>query len=114
MVGREFDCIGNNFLVAEGTANTAAAAASTRFGGGMGTLAVNADEGVLTLEIFNIDPDVIDASVTGYFSMTEAQRAVQDAGASFLVDWEIEFEEDGVDYLLTAQQILAGVNWTEF
>ena len=112
MVGREFDCISSSFLVAAGTAITDVAAASSRFSGGMGDLAVDGDEGVLTLEVFNVDPEVVYITITGYFSVTEAQRAVEDAGASFLVDWEIEFTEGDVDYSLTAQQVLAGTNWT--
>lgn len=110
-VGREFDFILSGFVVAAGTATTSQGAASTRFSGGMGQLQINGDEATVVLDIANVDPSVVDAQLIGYFSVSDAQRAVTDASTSFMVLWEIEFTEADVTYMLNAQQLLSGTSW---
>jgi hypothetical protein len=112
LVGREFDFTTAGFTIAPGTVSSAAAGGSPRFGASSGTLETSGDTATVVLNITSRDGSVTSPQATGTFSLSDAQRAVNDAGASFTVDWELDFEENGTPYSISVEQVLSGTNWT--
>jgi len=110
-IAREFDFIQPGFMVSAGTITATTAAASQSFGDGTGQLQVLGDQATAELNISSRDPQISDATITGSFSLSQAQAALNDAGRSFTVNWEFEFSANGLPVSLSAEQTLSGTNW---
>jgi hypothetical protein len=110
-IAREFDFIQPGFSISPGTITATTAAASQSFGEGTGLLQVAGDQATAELTVSSRDAQVSDATLTGSFSLSQAQAAVSDAGRSFTVIWEFEFSNGGLPVSISAEQTLSGTNW---
>ena len=74
--------------------------------GGMGL------DSTVELNIESFDPSVTNVVLTGRFSASDAQEAIDIAGSSFTMSWDMSWDQDGTAVELSADQIMSGTNWT--
>lgn len=110
-IAREYDLIQPGYTVGAGPITAATAAASQSFGPASGQLTVAGDLATAAFSVDSFDADVSEVTMTGTFSLSQAQAAVSDAGRSFIVSWEFEFDSSGMPVSISAEQTLSGTNW---
>lgn len=110
-IAREFDFIQTGYTVAAGAVSADTAAASQSYGAGSGQLTVAGDAATVELTVASREVDVSDVTMTGTFSVSQAQAAVSDSGRSFTVVWEFEFTSGVLPVDIIADQTLSGTNW---
>jgi hypothetical protein len=110
-IAREFDFIQPGFTVGAGAISAATAAASQSFGSATGQLTVVGDTATAELTVESREVDVSDVTMTGTFSLSQAQAAVADSGRSFTVTWEFEFTAGVIPVDIIAEQTLSGSGW---
>lgn len=111
-ISRIYDLTPGGFTLLTGPATTVATGIGN-FGGGNGNvdLAGLGQQATITLNISADDPRYSSVEMDGVFNPSEAQTAIDLPGASFIVEWTITWEDDGLPYILTAVQSLAGTDW---
>jgi len=111
-VGRIYDLTPAGYTIVSGAASSAPGGFGD-FGGGNGSVTVNAGMGQSTieLEIASFDPDVGNVVLLGRFNASEAQQAVDSPGASYTIAWDLSWEQDGTVYEVSAEQAVSGTDW---
>lgn len=118
--GREYDFTPAGFqIAATAAALTMPGKADPRFAGGHGPLElVQLDEkdnfntiGRVNYSIVSNDTAITNVTLSCSFSRPQAQNAINTPGISFAVNWRISFTLDGSARVLTADQVLYGVDF---
>ena len=111
--GRRYDFTETNFVIADGTEAYSAGSSEMPFASGTGDIMVVGNTVTVELDIINtpIDRDLSDVTLTGTFDLDQALLAIDDAAVSFVVDWVLSWDEDGVFYDLDVLQSLTGSDW---
>jgi hypothetical protein len=110
-IAREFDLIQSGYTVGPGAITSVIGAASQSYGPASGQLTVVGDQATAQLTVESREVDISDVTLTGTFSLSQAQAAVSDSGRSFTVSWEFEFTAGVVPVDITAEQTLSGTSW---
>ncbi len=109
--GRSYDFTQSGFEITPGGVDSSGPGGSL-FGLGSGTLALNGDNVTVNMEITSADPNVTNAHMTGTFSLAQASSAIINPGASFVVNWLLNFDALGSPVSLSADQTLNGTDFT--
>ncbi|MBN2082347.1 hypothetical protein JW859_09095 [bacterium] len=111
-IGREYDLVNNGFAIASGNVTSAFASADPLFGNGTGTQTVAGDIVTVTLTVASNDTLLSDVTLTGVYSLSQAQAAISDAGRTFVINWTFDYQNDGAAVNITAEQTAYGTSWT--
>lgn len=111
-ISRIYDMTPGGFTLLSGTATTDSSGLGD-FGAGNGVVDL-AGLGQLATINFSItadDPRYSSVEMAGVFNPSEAQSAIDLPGTSFVVEWTVSWEDDGMPYSLIAEQSLSGTDW---
>lgn len=112
MVNRTYDFTETGFIIQAGMASTEAGG-NVNFGAGTGLVQVNGANGTIALGVAPSDPDYSNVDLFGTFSVANAQSAVDNAGNTFTVRWEMSYSYAGTDYEIHFDQVLTGSDFRQ-
>jgi hypothetical protein len=112
MVNRSYDFTESGYTIAPGNASTSAGG-NVSFGSGTGMISLSAGSGAVSLFIQSLDPLYSGAELSGSFQQLAAQSAIDNAGNTFTVSWELFYTYAGQDYEIHFTQVLTGTDFRE-
>ena len=112
MVNRTFDLTPSGFVLQSATASTAAGG-NVNFGSGTGTVNLTGDSGLLVLGIAPADPSYSNVDLSGTFSAAAAQSAIDNAGNTFTVNWEMSYTHGAISYEIHFESTLTGADFRQ-
>ena len=74
-----------------------AAGGNVNFGEGTGLVSISGDNGSISLGIAPSNPSYSNVDLSGSFSVAAAQAAVDNAGDTFIVQWQMTYTNAGTD-----------------
>jgi hypothetical protein len=110
---RGYDFTSTGYTLTSGQATSWAILDSSDFTDGIGPLTIDGASSTVQFDVQSADPSVTNVQLSGTFDATEAQLAIDNPGASFIIQWTISWEVGGAPFTLTAEQTLLGSDWVE-
>jgi len=111
MVNRAYDFTESGFTLNSGNASTTAPG-NVSFGSGSGQLTLGGSTAAVDLFIQTLDPLYSGAELSGSFSATSAQSAIDNAGNTFTVSWVLFYTTGGQEYEIHFSQVLTGTDFS--
>lgn len=112
MVNRTFDFMETGFTIQSGLASTSAPG-NVNFGMGSGSVSINGTTGTISLGVAPASPLYSNVDLVGTFNPQAAQSAVDNAGNTFTVQWEMSYSFDGRAYEIHFEQVMTGTDFRE-
>ncbi|MCB1221732.1 MAG: hypothetical protein H7A35_08660 [Planctomycetales bacterium] len=112
MVNRTFDFTESGYVLGNGLVSTAAGG-NVNFGNGTGTVAYTGDSGSVSMGIAPASPDYSNVDLNGSFSKASAQSAIDNAGNTFTVNWQMSYTYNSRAYEIHFDSTLTGSDFRQ-
>ncbi len=112
MVNRTYDFTDSGYLIQSGPATTAAGG-NVNFGAGTGLVTITGESGTIALGVAPSNPSYSNVDLVGSFNRAAAQSAIDNAGNTFTVNWQMTYSAGAFSYEIHFDQVLTGSDFRQ-